>query len=227
MNVVRNIIMILAVLTGLLGITTYAKSETQGNASAAQQNADARSDYAGSSMLNIPLLWKPTETISSLDAIDLTVFHNAAFTIKPFNDMRKNPAEIGANVEKKASGIIRYVTTRDNVAEWLTDRFGKILSEFDIAVVKDGGALSLEADIVKYYVTEESRYQANVGLKVRLKSKNGEVLWEGMIAATSSRWGSSYKAENFYEALSDVCIDAVYTLLKNDPFLQAVKKANK
>jgi len=107
----------------------------------------------------------------------------------------------------------------------LTDRFGKILSEFDIAVVKDRDTLSLEADIVKFYVTEESTYKANVGLKVRLKSKKGDMLWEGTIAASSSRWGSSYKAENYYEALSNTCIDVVYNLLKSDAFLQAVKKS--
>ena len=106
--------------------------------------------------------------------------------------MRKKPSEIGINVEQKSSGKIRYVTTRDNVAEWLTDRFGKILSEFDITVVKSGGTLSLEAEIAKFYVTEKSAYKADIGLKVRLRSKNGDVFWEGMIAVSSNRWGSSY-----------------------------------
>lgn len=202
----------------------YSISEAQGVPKANLQNAGAGTDYAGSSLLNIPLLWKPTDTISGLDAIDLTVFKNTSFTIKPFNDVRKKPSEIGTNVEQKSSGKIRYVTTRDHVSEWLTDRFGKILSEFDIAVVKDGGAMSLEADIVKFFVTEESLYKADIGLKVRLISKTGDMLWEGMVAVSAKRWGSSYKAENYYEALSNACIDVVYNLLKNDSFLQAVKK---
>ena len=225
MNVVRFLVMILILLTGHLGITPFSINEAQGVPKADLQNADAGNEYPGSSLLNIPLLWKPTDTISDLDAIDLTVFQNISFTIKPFNDVRKKPSEIGSNVEKKSFGTIRYVTTRDNVSEWLTDRFGKILSEFDIAVVKDRDTLSLEADIVKFYVTEESLYKAIVGLKVRLRSRNGDMLWEGMIAATSSRWGNSYKAENYYEALSNACIDVVYSLLKNDSFLQAVKKS--
>jgi hypothetical protein len=224
MTVVRFFFMIITFLTGLLGITTFSINEAQGVLKADLQRADAGNEYAGSNLLNIPLLWKPTDTINSLDPIDLTVFQNASLTIKPFTDVRKKPSEIGINVEQKSSGKIRYVTTRDNVAEWLTDRFGKILSEFDITVVKSGGTLSLEADIAKFYVTEESAYKADIGLKVRLRSKNGEVLWEGMITVSSNRWGSSYKAENYHEALSNACIDVAYNLLKNDSFLQAVKK---
>ena len=212
-------------LTGLPGMTDISIGETQGVPKAVPENAGADNEYAGSSLLNIPLLWKPTETISALDAIDLTDFQNASFTMKPFNDLRKKPSEIGKNVEKRSFSNIRYVTTRDNVAAWLTDRFGKILSEFDIAVVKDGGALLLEADIVKFYVTEESVYKADIGLKVRIRSKNGDILWEGMIAVSSNRWGRSYNADNYNEALSNACIDVVYNLLKSDSFLQAVKKS--
>jgi hypothetical protein len=147
-----------------------------------------------------------------------------SFTLKSFNDLRKKPSEIGKNVEKSSSGMVRYVTTRDNVSAWLTERFGKIFSEFDISVVKDGGTLLLDADIVKFYVTEESVYKADIGLKVRLRSKNGDALWEGMIAVSTNRWGKSYQADNYNEALSNACIDVVYNLLKSDSFLQAVKK---
>jgi hypothetical protein len=227
MNVIRSFFMLFALFSCLLGITTYSYSKTQDVSSADMQRSEARNEYAGSKLLNIPLVWKPTETISSLAAIDLTIFKNASLTIKPFNDMRKNPSEIGVNVEKKKVGKVRYVTTRDNVAEWLTDRFGKILSQFNIPVVKDGGTLSLEADIVQYYVTEESRYKANIGLKIRLRSKNGDVLWKGMSTVTDSSWGRSYKAEKYHETLSNACIAVVYSLLKNESFLQAVEKASR
>lgn len=175
-------------------------------------------------LLNIPLLWKPTVTVSAMGAIDLTVFQNKSFTIKPFNDLRTNPSEIGKNVEKKLSDKVLLVTTRDNVAAWLTDRVASVLREFEAPVVKEGGTMSLEADIVKFYVTEESVYKADVGLKIRARSKTGDVIWEGMIAVSNQNWGSSYKAENYYEVLSNTCIDAVNALLKSDSFLQAVQK---
>lgn len=195
-------------------------------AHASQKTEKRKADKAAREViepLNIPLLWKPTVVISAFGAIDLTAFQNALVTVKPFNDLRMKPSEIGKNIEKKHSGKNLTVTTKDNVAAWLTDKFASILQEFEVPVVAEGGAISLEADIVKFYVTEESEYKANVGLKIRARSKTGAVIWEGMIAVSNTQWGSSYKAENYYELLSNTCIDAVYALLKTDSFLQAVR----
>jgi hypothetical protein len=226
MHMIRTFFIMAVVLTGLFGSATPARSETQGSAKADPLQADAADEYAGSSLLNIPLVWKPSNTTSSFDAIDLTVFQHASFTVKPFNDLRKKPAEIGMNNEKRSSNKVLYVTTRDNVAEWLTDRIGRILSDFGVPVVKDGGKMSLEADIIKYYVTEEANYKANIGLKVRLRAKNNALLWEGMVSVSSNNWGRSYQAENYYEALSNACIEVTHALLKNDSFQQAVKKGS-
>jgi hypothetical protein len=224
MSVVRLFFIVTILLIGVSGITTISISEAQVAPKSVPENAATNNEYADSSLLNIPLVWKPTETISALDAIDLTAFQNISFTINPFNDLRKKPSEIGKNVEKRISDKIRYVTTRDNVAAWLTDRFGKIISEFDITVVNNGGTLLLEADIVKFYVTEESVYKADIALKIRIRSKNGDVLWEGMASVSSNRWGKSYQADNYNEALSNACIDVVYNLLKSDSFVQAIRK---
>ncbi len=179
---------------------------------------------SGAELRNIPLAWKPTETISALDAVDLTVFRNVRFVVNAFNDIRKRPEEIGKNVEKRDTDQVLLVTTRDNVAAWLADRFAKILEEFEIDVVRSGGTLLLDADIVKFYVTEESVYKANVALKVRVKTPGGAVIWEGMTSGSATRWGSSYKAENYYEGLSNATISAVHGLLKNDSFKQAIQK---
>ncbi len=179
---------------------------------------------AGAELRNIPLEWKPTETISAMDAVDLTIFRNVTFVVNPFNDIRKKPEEIGRNVEKRLSDQALLVTTRDNVASWLTGRFAKILEEFEIDVVKSGGTFLIDADIVKFYVTEESTYKADVALKVRVKTPGGAVIWEGLIASSASRFGSSYKAENYFEALSNATISVVHALLKNDSFKQAIQK---
>ncbi len=176
------------------------------------------------SLSDIPLEWRPTDPIGSYDPIDLAAYRHAAFVIKPFRDMRKNTAEIGANVEAQSSNRDLRVTTKDNVAVWLTDQFGSILKEFRITVVKSQGTLTLEADVTTFFVTEKSMYQAEVALKVRLKAKNNTVVWSGTTSGSASRFGHSYKAENYYEALSNATVSAVHGLLKNESFVQAVRK---
>jgi len=173
---------------------------------------------------NIPLQWKPTEDVRKFKAIDLSIYRNAHFMVKPFNDLRKKPAEIGVNIEKRLSSQDLPVTTKDNVVQWLTDQFSQTLSDFSIEVVKDKGDLTLEADILKFFVIEKSVYKAEVALKIRLLSESDTVLWEGMESGDSTRFGRSYVAENYYESLSNAVIFTVYSLLKNDSFQQAVQK---
>ena len=42
---------------------------------------------------------------------------------------------------------------------WVTFYFSKTLSDFDLDVVKDKGNLTLEADIMNFFVTEQSVYK--------------------------------------------------------------------
>ncbi|MCJ7833076.1 MAG: hypothetical protein MUQ20_01655, partial [Deltaproteobacteria bacterium] len=86
------------------------------------------------------------------------------------------------------------------------------------------GNVILEAEVIKFFVTEKTIYQAEVSLKVKLKSAANKVIWEEMITGNASRFGSSYKAENYYEVLSDATISAIHSLLKNDSFVKALQK---
>jgi hypothetical protein len=173
---------------------------------------------------DIPLEWRPTNAVSSYGAIDMTVYKNVRLVIMPFGDVRKRPSEIGQNTEKKFDGRNMLVTTKDSVPDWLTFRFPKILSDFDLTVVKTNGNLTLEAEVIKFYVTEDSTYKAEVALKVKLKSADNKTVWEGMATGTASRFGGSFRADNYFQSLSDATISAVHNLLKNNSFIQAVAK---
>jgi hypothetical protein len=170
----------------------------------------------------IPLIWSPTETVRNLDSIDLTVFNDVQFMFKTFQDARKRPDEIGVNIESEDEELI--VVTRDNVASWLTDRFKELFVAFDVAVVESDGILVIEAEIIRFFVTEKSTYKGEVELKVRLLSANGDILWDGMASGKATRFGRSFSSENYYEALSNATIYAVHELLRKDDFKSAVKK---
>jgi hypothetical protein len=173
---------------------------------------------------NISLEWRPTESIGARDAIDVSSFMKATFFIAPFTDAREKPEEIGKNIERRGTDRDLPVTTKENVAAWLTYRVGQVLSELGVDVARDKGTFTLEGEIRKFYVIESSTYKGEVGLKIRLRAKNNDVVWEGMVTGSASRFGSSYKADNYYEALSDSVLTAIAGLLKNDEFRQAVKK---
>ena len=180
---------------------------------------------AFSELKDIPLEWKPTKPVSTYVAIDMTVYKNVRLVITPFGDARKRPSEIGQNIERRLADRDLLVTTKHSVTDWLTYNVTKVLSDFDITVVKTNGNVTLEAEVVKFFVTEKAIYQAEVSMKVKLKSAANQVIWEEMITGNASRFGGSYRAENYYEALSDATISAIHNMLKNDSFVKAVQKA--
>jgi hypothetical protein len=177
-----------------------------------------------SGLKDIPLEWKPTDAISTYGAIDLTAYHNVQFVIKPFTDLRTQPAEIGINTEKRFSDQDILVSTKQSVADWLTDKFVKVTSQFGIDAGTDKRTFFIDATVMKFFVTESSAYNAEVSLKVMLKAKSGEVVWEGITSGSATRFGRSAKAENYYEALSNATISAVHGLLNDISFKQAVQK---
>lgn len=172
----------------------------------------------------IPLVWSPTEDVRSFKAVDLSVYKDVRFFVKPFNDLRKKPEEIGVNIERRHFPEDMPVTTRDDVSQWLTYHFIKALSDFDIQVSKEKTPWTLEGEIVKFFVVEKNAYKAEVALKMRLLGKNNEVLWEDMIRGEATRVGKSYFDLNYYESLSDAVLFAVHSLLNNPTFQQALKK---
>lgn len=185
----------------------------------------AHAVHAKGELKDIPLVWKPTIAVSSQGAIDLTAFKTVTLLVRPFTDARKNPADIGRNLEQRRGEPEFAVTTKDSVAQWLTTHVAQTIREFEVDVAKENGTLFITGEVVKFFVTEKAVYEAEVGLKIRLISKTENVLWEGMISAKSTRWGKSYNADNYYEALSDATIAVVFTLLKNEQFTQAVQKS--
>jgi hypothetical protein len=67
-------------------------------------------------------------------------------------------------------------------------------------------------------------YKGDVRMVVTLTDANGKSLWTGTTGGSASRFGRSYKAENYFEALSDSLIEATYNLLRNPGFHDALVK---
>lgn len=172
---------------------------------------------------DISLQWKPRQSLSSLDPVYTITFRSQRIVVVQFNDTRKEPSAIGNNIEKKWRNFNLNVTTKDSVSKWLTDKFTQLLNASNIQTVKDNGTLYIEADVLKFYVTEENMYNADTALHIKIKTPNGKALWEGMIEGISKRFGKSYKEENYHESLSDAYVNLVINFLKNGQVQEVVR----
>jgi hypothetical protein len=179
--------------------------------------------FAGAALENIPLKWTPTSTLGEMGAIDVS---GALLTTKihldAFVDTRQNPSLIAENREK--AGKIRPVTTSGDVAAFVTDHLRQSLHGAGLNTVDGGADVNISGEIRQFFVTEVNTYDGEISLLIHVKDGGGKELWTGAVTGGATRWGRSYKAENYYEAISDMVLRATYNLLANPGFREALAK---
>ena len=177
----------------------------------------------GAGLQNIPLQWKPTSNFSAMGTIDLsggTVTTKIHFD--PLVDTRQNPTLVAENREK--ADKVRPMTTSTDVAAFVTDHLKDTVRSAGLSVVDTDGDVSVSGEIRKFFVTEDNTYNGEISLMIHVKDKAGKELWAGVINGDATRWGRSYKAENYFEVMSDMLLRATYNLLSTDGFRAALAK---
>jgi hypothetical protein len=61
-----------------------------------------------------------------------------------------------------------------------------------------------------------------VRIHIVVTNSGGKTLWEGMTSGSSTRFGRSYRAENYYETYSDALTVAASNLMQQPGFQAAV-----
>lgn len=174
---------------------------------------------AADKLEGIPLVWSPTSPMSERATVDVKGLEGIKLQIEGFTDKREDPAFIGRNMNKVP---LRKVTTKEDVARFVTFQVKSLLSELGLTVVESGGDVILKTEIRKFFADETNRYNAEVELQATLTDASGKILWVVATTGTSSRYGISYKAGNYYEVLSDALIGATHELAHNPGFRKAL-----
>ncbi len=174
---------------------------------------------AADKLEGITLEWMPTSPMSGRAPVDLQGLERVRLRIEPFTDKRADPEYIGRNTARIP---IRKVTTSEDVARFVTYQVKLLLSELGIEVVETGGNVVLKGEVRKFFVEEAKRYNAEVELDAIFTDTNGKMLWGVVATGTSSRFGISYKAANYFEVLSDALIGATHEMVHNRGFRKAL-----
>jgi hypothetical protein len=191
-----------------------AKPSTTPAPSAVPATAAKRDKLEG-----IPLVWKSTTNVATLGAVDLTGLTNVKVRVARLGDKRDAPGLIGENREKQPP---RKVTTPDDVAGFVTDHVKSLMKGAGLSVVDSGSSATVKGEILQFFVAETDTYKGDVRIHFSVINAAGKVMWNGVVGGSSTRFGRSYKDENYYETLSDSLIDATYNLLKTPGFHDAL-----
>lgn len=166
----------------------------------------------------VKLTWLPKDTLSDVPASAMSVLAGQSLKVFPLVDRRPSPQVIGRNMEEKTP---RAVTTKDDVGLFVGTQLAGLLHEVATPVVTEGETRVLTGEVAQYFVNEDNTYNATVVLRLTLLDSQERVLWRGVAAGRSRRWGRSFSAENYQEALSNALIDAVKGLVQDPAFLAA------
>jgi hypothetical protein len=179
--------------------------------------------FAGGDLQNIPLKWTPTSTFAEMGHVDVNgPMASTKIHFEPLVDARQNPSLVAENREKPEK--IRQVTTSSDVAAFVSDHLKDILHGAGLNIVDGPADLTISGEVRQFFVTEVNTYGGEMSVLIHVKNSAGKELWTGAAAGDSTRWGRSYKADNYYETMSDMVLRAAYNLLSTPGFRDAFGK---
>jgi hypothetical protein len=171
---------------------------------------------------DIPLKWTPTQGLGELGPLDVSgPLLTMKVHVESFADIRQNPALIAENREKSPA---RPVTTSDRVSDFVSTHLRDTLHTAGVNTVDDAGDVSISGEIRQFFVTETDLYHGDLSILVHVKNKQGKEIWSGVVSGGAEHFGRSYKADNYYETMSDMVMQVAHNLLANAGFHEALQK---
>lgn len=172
------------------------------------------------SLNDIPLIWMPDDDLMvKLYNKDLQHFKDNIFNVVQFIDGRKDTLLIGVNGERVKR---RPVTVNESVGKWCHDHLLLVMKENKFNISKTRYDIAIKGIINEFFVYEGSTYDASVSITFQVLSGDDQILWEGTKVGKDKNWGTSYKAMNYYECLSDAYLKAIIELFSDNSVRSAI-----
>lgn len=156
---------------------------------------------------HIPLVWRPTSELQ-LGATQMTA---APVTIAAFTDGRDNKQAIGENREDDPP---KPVTTTDDVGAFVSRNVRLLCDQAGMKTTDANGAVTVRGEVKKFFVREEATYKSEVEIQFTIVDAGGSTLWKGIASGEATRFGRSYRADNYYEVLSDALVNTMSSFLQ-------------
>jgi hypothetical protein len=164
---------------------------------------------------HIPLQWRPTSQLR-LGTVQMTA---SSVTIEAFTDGRDNKEVIGENREDDEP---KPVTTSDDVGSFVGTHVRQLFDQAGIKTVDGNGSVTIRGEVKRFFVREGDTYKSDVAIHLTVVDQEGKTLWNGLASGEATRFGRSYKAENYYEVLSDAVVNTVSSMLQAVDFQKAI-----
>ncbi len=162
-----------------------------------------------------PLQWKPTSELQ----LGGRQMSGATIQFEAFQDLRDNREAIGENLEDDQP---KPVTTSDDVGGFVSSHMRGLFDHAGLKTVDNDGAVTIKGEVKQFFVTETNTYKSEVAIHLTVVARSGKTLWNGVVSGEATRFGRSYKIENYDEVLSDAVVNTVSSMLQSAEFQNAL-----
>jgi hypothetical protein len=172
--------------------------------------------YAKTALLeHVRLHWKPTSELK-LSAMEMS---QAPIQFETFQDVRDNKEAIAENLEDDKP---KPVTTTDDVGTFVSTHMRELFDRAGLKTVDSNGDVTIKGEVKQFFVRETSTYKSEVVVHVTVVGRGGKTLWSGLASGDATRFGRSYRLENYDEVLSDALVNTVSSMLQSAEFQRAL-----
>jgi hypothetical protein len=166
-------------------------------------------------LAHVPLQWRPTSELAS----GTTDMDATPIRFETFQDVRNDKERIG---ESREDDPPKPVTTTDDVGSFVSSHMGQLFGRAGLKTVDSDAAVTIKGEVRQFFVTETSTYDSQVEVRLTLVDRDGNTIWKGIASGEATRFGRSYRIENYYEVLSDAVVNTVSSLLRSAEFRKAL-----
>jgi hypothetical protein len=173
-------------------------------------------DASAALLEGVSLQWKPTSELK-LGAAQMP---QTSIRFDTFKDARADKAAIGENREDDAHP--KPVTTRDDVGAFVSSHMRELFDRAGLKTVDGNAAVTIHGEVQQFFVREAGTYKGEVAVHLTVIGQDGRTLWSGLASGEATRFGRSYKLENYDEVLSDALVNTVSSMLQSAQFQKAL-----
>jgi len=166
-------------------------------------------------LVHVPLEWRPTSELR-LGTMEAT---QKPIEFGTFKDARTDKETIGENREDERP---KPVTTTADVGAFVSTHMRELFDRAGLKTVDSNGAVTIRGEVRRFFTSETSTYKSELVVHIEVAGRDGKTLWSGTASGDATRFGRSYKLENYYEVLSDAIVNTVSSLLQSPEFQRAL-----
>lgn len=170
---------------------------------------------------NTSISWKPNVLEDDFHVESIESFRNVHLSFKPLSDYRTAKESIG-NIN--FNGQPKAIIPKDDIGLWCSKNLKNCCKFLGLEGATKTSPFSFEGEITDFSIMQDITMHARIGLSLSC-NKDGLTVWEGSVEGNSELYVIPTGSDGISECLSNTLINAVYSLLNDKSFVDAVNKS--